>query len=410
MTGRYGLLGEHLGHSFSPQIHAVLGCPDYGLYEVEPEKLAEFLETTPLLGMNVTIPYKKAVVPLCSALSPAAKRIGSVNTLRRTPEGWYGDNTDYAGFRYMLSSLGFDPAGEKMVVFGTGGASVTACAVLRDLGAAEVTAVSRSGPENYGNLDRHRDARLVVNATPVGMYPDNGRAAASLRSFPECRAVLDLIYNPARTALLLEAEELGIPCRNGLGMLAAQAHGSEEVFLGRSLPEVLIKTAADSVRRTTENLILIGMPGCGKTRLGKLLAKELGRPFLDADEVLTREAGRSPAEIIRQDGEAAFRDLETGVLAELGKGSGAVIATGGGCVVRPENRNLLRQNGRVFWLRRDLSKLPVTDRPLSQSVGPEELYRRRKDLYAAFADHRVENNGSPKTAVKEILEIWEKNC
>ena len=410
MTDRFGLLGEHLGHSFSPQIHAVLGCPDYGLYEVEPEKLAEFLETTPLRGMNVTIPYKKAVVPLCSALSPAAKRIGSVNTLRRTPEGWYGDNTDYAGFRYMLSSLGFNPAGEKAVVFGTGGASVTACAVLRDLGAAEVTAVSRSGPENYGNLDRHRDARLVVNATPVGMYPDNGRAAASLRSFPECRAVLDLIYNPARTALLLEAEELGIPCRNGLGMLAAQAHGSEEVFLGRSLPEELIKTAADSVRRTTENLILIGMPGCGKTRLGKLLAKELGRPFLDADEVLTREAGRSPAEIIRQDGEAAFRDLETGVLAELGKGSGAVIATGGGCVVRPENRNLLRQNGRVFWLRRDLSRLPVSDRPLSQSVGPEELYRRRKDLYAAFADHRVENNGSAKTAVKEILELWEKNC
>ena len=395
MTNRFGLLGEHLGHSFSPQIHAVLGCPDYGLYEVAPEKLAEFLETTPLLGMNVTIPYKKAVVPLCAALSPAAERIGSVNTLRRTSEGWYGDNTDYAGFRYMLSSLGFDPAGEKAVVFGTGGASVTACAVLRDLGAAEVTAISRTGPENYGNLDRHRDARLVVNATPVGMYPENGKAAANLRSFPECRAVLDLIYNPARTALLLEAEKLGIPCRNGLGMLAAQAHGSEEVFLGRSLPE---------------DLILIGMPGCGKTRLGKLLARELDRPFLDADEVLTREAGRSPAKIIRQEGEAAFRDLETQVLAELGKGSGAVIATGGGCVMRPENRDLLRQNGRIFWLRRDLGKLPVSNRPLSQSVGPEELYRRRKDLYAAFADHRVENNGSPKAAAKEILELWEKSC
>lgn len=410
MTNRFGLLGEHLSHSFSPQIHAVLGCPDYGLYEVEPDKLAEFLETTPLLGMNVTIPYKKAVVPLCAALSPAAERIGSVNTLRRTSEGWYGDNTDYAGFRYMLSSLGFDPAGEKAVVFGTGGASVTACTVLRDLGAAEVTAISRTGPDHYGNLDRHRDARLVVNATPVGMYPENGKAAASLRSFPECRAVLDLIYNPARTALLLEAETLGIPCRNGLGMLAAQAHGSEEVFLGHSLPEDLIEKASGSVRKLTENLILIGMPGCGKTRLGKLLAKELDRPFLDADEVLTRKAGQSPAEIIRQEGEAAFRDLETRVLAELGKGSGAVIATGGGCVMRPENRNLLRQNGRIFWLRRDLSKLPVSNRPLSQSVGPEELYRRRKDLYAAFADHRVENNGSPKAAAKEILELWEKSC
>ena len=410
MTNRFGLLGERLGHSFSPRIHAVLGCGDYGLYEVPPEKLAEFLETTPLEGMNVTIPYKKAVVPLCASLSPAAERLGSVNTLRRTGTGWHGDNTDYAGFRYMLSSLGFDPAGEKTVVFGTGGAAVTACAVLRDLGAAEATAISRTGPENYGNLDRHRDARLVVNATPVGMYPENGKAAASLRSFPECRAVLDLIYNPARTALLLEAEELGIPCRNGLGMLAAQAYGSEEVFLGRSLPEDLIEKAAESVRKTTENLILIGMPGCGKTRLGKLLARELGRPFLDADEELTRQAGRTPEEIIRQEGEAAFRDLETRVLAELGKGSGAVIATGGGCVTRPENRNLLRQNGRIFWLRRDLSKLPVSNRPLSQSVGPEELYRRRKDLYAAFADHQIENNGGPRAALREILEQWEKSC
>ena len=409
MTNRFGLLGEHLGHSFSPQIHAVLGSPDYGLYEVEPEKLTEFLETTPLLGMNVTIPYKKAVVPLCAALSPAARRIGSVNTLRRTPQGWYGDNTDYAGFRYMLSSVGFDPKGKKAVVFGTGGAGVTVCAVLRDLGVAEVISVSRTGPENYGNLDRHRDAELVVNATPVGMYPENGRAAAGLGSFPRCRAVLDLIYNPARTALLLEAEELGIPFRNGLGMLAAQAHGSEEVFLDKTLPGELIEKAAGSVGKTTENLILIGMPGCGKTRLGKLLAKALDRPFLDADAVLTREAGRSPAEIIRQDGEAAFRAMETRVLAELGKGSGTVIATGGGCVVRPENRNLLRQNGRVFWVRRELARLPVSDRPLSQSVGPEELYRRRKDLYAAFADHQAENNGSPEAAVKEILEQWEKS-
>ena len=409
MTDRFGLLGEHLGHSFSPQIHAVLGCPDYGLYEVAPEKLAGFLETTPLLGMNVTIPYKKAVVPLCASLSPAAERIGSVNTLRRTPDGWYGDNTDYAGFRYMLSAVGFDPAGKKAVVFGTGGASVTVCAVLRDLGAAEVTAVSRTGPENYGNLERHRDAELVVNATPVGMYPENGKAAASLESFPECRAVLDLIYNPARTALLLEAERLGIPCRNGLGMLAAQAHGSEEVFLGRSLPRVLIEKAAGSVGKTTENLILIGMPGCGKTRVGKLLAKALGRPFLDADRVLAEQAGRTPAEIIREEGEPAFRDMETRVLAELGKGSGAVVATGGGCVVRPENRDLLRQNGRVFWLKRDLGKLPVSGRPLSQSIGPEELYRRRKDLYAAFADFETDNNGSPKAAVGEILEKWQKS-
>lgn len=406
---RFGLLGEHLGHSFSPQIHGVLGISDYGLYEVEPQNLAAFLEKTPLLGMNVTIPYKKAVLPFCTSLSEAARRIGSVNTLKRTQNGWYGDNSDYAGFRYMLESIGFDPAGQRAVVFGSGGASVTVCAVLRDLGAAEVTVISRTGPENYGNLKRHRDAALVVNATPVGMYPHNGQTAAGLGSFPKCRAVLDLIYNPARTALLLEAEALGIPHRNGLGMLAAQAHGSEEVFLERKLPRELIEKAAGSVGRRTENVVLIGMPGCGKTRLGKLLAKAMDRPFLDADEELTHRVGRSPAELIRQEGESAFRALETETLAELGKGSGQVIATGGGCVTRPENRDLLRQNGRVFWLRRDLDKLPTADRPLSQTLGPEELYRQRKEKYAAFADHTVENNGDPKAAVEEILDLWEKS-
>ncbi len=407
--GDFGLLGEHLGHSFSPQIHAVLGISDYGLYEVARLDLAAFLETTPLLGMNVTIPYKKAVVPFCARLSPAAERLGSVNTLLKTPEGWYGDNSDYGGFRYMLESVGFDPRGRKAVVFGSGGASVTVCAVLRDLGAGEVTVISRSGPDNYGNLDQHRDAALVVNATPVGMYPHNGEAAASLRHFPECRAVLDLIYNPARTALLLEAEALGIPHRNGLGMLAAQARGSEEVWLGRPIPEDLVEKAAGSVGKTTENLILIGMPGCGKTRLGKLLASELNRPLLDADEELAQRFGSTPAEIIRTRGEDAFRRMETQVLADLGKGSGAVIATGGGCVTRPENRDLLRQNGRVFWIRRELYKLPTANRPLSQSLGPEALYRQRKDLYAAFADYTAENNGSPRAAVKEILDKWEKS-
>ncbi len=407
--GGFGLLGEHLGHSFSPLIHAVLGCPEYGLCEVEPDRLGEFLAKTDLEGMNVTIPYKKAVIPFCAELSPAARSIGAVNTLKRTPGGWYGDNTDYAGFRYMLESVGFDPKGRKAVVFGSGGAAVTVCAVLRELGAGEVRIVSRSGEDNYANLDRHRDAELAVNATPVGMYPDTGRAAASLTAFPECRAALDLIYNPARTAFLLEAERLGIPNRNGLGMLAAQAHGSEELFTGRSLPRKLIEKAARTVGRLTENLILIGMPGCGKTTLGSALAKALDRPFLDADLELTARAGRSPEEIIRREGEEAFRKRETEILADLGKGSGAVIATGGGCVTRPENRDLLRQNGRVFWVRRDVSRLPTAGRPLSQTAGTAELYRRRKDLYAAFADWTIDNDGVLEDAAKEILEIWERS-
>ena len=407
--GAYGLLGERLGHSFSPQIHEVLGIPDYGLHEVPPENLASFLENTPLTGLNVTIPYKKTVIPYCSALSDAARSIGSVNTLKRTDDGWYGDNTDHFGFRYMLEALGFDPKGKKAVVFGSGGAAATVLAVLRDLGAGDIRLISRRGEDNYTNLDRHRDAALAVNATPVGMYPNNGTAAASLAHFPRCEAVLDLVYNPARTALLLEAESLGIPCLGGLGMLAAQALGSEEVWLGKKLPRDLIGKAAGSVGKRTENLILIGMPGCGKSRLGRMLAQALDRPFLDADGELTKRCGRTPAEIIGTDGEAVFRREETETLRELGKSSGAVIATGGGCVTRPENRDLLRQNGRIFWLQRDPEKLPTSGRPLSQSQGPAELYRRRKELYAAFADHRADNNGSPEAAMKEILEQWERS-
>ena len=400
---RYGLLGEKLGHSYSPQIHAQLAPYPYDLYEVAPEQLDEFLRTTELAGMNVTIPYKKAVIPYCKALSPAAARIGSVNTLVRRADGWYGDNTDYDGFCYM--ARGFAIAGKKALVLGNGGVSLTVQQALRDLGAREVVVISRRGPDNYQNLARHADAQIIANATPVGMYPNNGASPLDLAGFPRLEGVLDLIYNPARTALLLQAERRGIACNGGLGMLVAQAKRAAELFTGRAIADSEIERITRSLAGQMQNIVLIGMPGCGKTTLGKALADRLGRPFYDADAVLEQRTGRSIPEIFRCDGEAAFRALETQTLAELGKGSGAVIATGGGCVTRPENAPLLRQNGRVVWVKRPLDRLPVSGRPISQRMSAAAIYAQRRDRYAAFAAYTVENNGPLAETLAKLLEV-----
>lgn len=400
---RYGLLGEKLGHSYSPQIHAQLASYPYDLYEVAPERLDAFLRMTELAGMNVTIPYKKAVIPYCKALSPAAARIGSVNTLVRRADGWYGDNTDYDGFCYMARD--FAIAGKKALVLGNGGVSLTVQQALRDLGAREVVVISRRGPDNYQNLARHADAQIIANATPVGMYPNNGASPLDLAGFPRLEGVLDLIYNPARTALLLQAERRGIACNGGLGMLVAQAKRAAELFTGRAIADSEIERITRSLAGQMQNIVLIGMPGCGKTTLGKALADRLGRPFYDADAVLEQRTGRSIPEIFRCDGEAAFRALETQTLAELGKGSGAVIATGGGCVTRPENAPLLRQNGRVVWVKRPLDRLPVSGRPISQRMSAAAIYAQRRDRYAAFAAYTVENNGPLAETLAKLLEV-----
>ena len=400
---RYGLLGEKLGHSYSPQIHAQLASYPYDLYEVAPERLDAFLRTTELAGMNVTIPYKKAVIPYCKALSPAAARIGSVNTLVRRADGWYGDNTDYDGFCYMARD--FAIAGKKALVLGNGGVSLTVQQALRDLGAREAVVISRRGPDNYQNLARHADAQIIANATPVGMYPNNGASPLDLAGFPRLEGVLDLIYNPARTALLLQAERRGIACNGGLEMLVAQAKRAAELFTGRAIADSEIERITRSLAGQMQNIVLIGMPGCGKTTLGKALADRLGRPFYDADAVLEQRTGRSIPEIFHCDGEAAFRALETQTLAELGKGSGAVIATGGGCVTRPENAPLLRQNGRVVWVKRPLDRLPVSGRPISQRMSAAAIYAQRRDRYAAFAAYTVENDGPLAETLAKLLEV-----
>ncbi|MBR5490859.1 MAG: shikimate kinase [Oscillospiraceae bacterium] len=399
-----GLLGRRLGHSFSPEIHALLADYPYELIELEPEALGEFLQSTPYDGLNVTIPYKKDVLAYCASLSPAAEAIGCVNTLVRRENGWHGDNTDYAGFAYMLDSLNVDIKGKKALVFGTGGASLTVNKVLSDRGAGEIVHISRFGENNYNNLSLHADAKVIINATPLGMYPNAGAAPASLENFPLCEAVLDVVYNPSRTALLLDAEKRGIPHVGGLGMLVAQAHAAAEIFLNKSLDRSIICRIQKEIEKKTRNIILVGMPGSGKSKKGQLLAGKLGREFVDADEYFTSCHGLSPAEAIKSLGEEKMREMETHVLKILGQRSGLVIATGGGCVTREENYPLLHQNGIIIWVKRPLEELPTKGRPLSQSCGVAELYNRRAGLYEAFADVEIEVSSSVEEAVDAIME------
>lgn len=401
---RCGLLGEKLRHSYSPQIHGMLGDYSYDLFEKSPDALTDFLQNNNFDGINVTIPYKKAVIPYCQ-LSQTAKRLGAVNTLVRQSNGTLmGYNTDYFGFQSMVERSGLQVSDKKALVLGSGGASVTVCAVLQELG-AKVVVVSRSGENNYDNLHLHKDTAVIVNTTPVGMYPDTGISPLSLEHFPKLEGVLDLVYNPARTALLQAAEKRGLIAENGLWMLVAQAKKSAELFTGKEISDDVIEKIHAILSKQMQNIILIGMPGCGKTTIGKLLAEKLGRKFLDADAVLTENAGITIPEIFASEGEDGFRKRETNTLKEICKHSSLVIATGGGCVTRQENFDILRQNGIIVWLRRELAFLPTDGRPLSQTNDLNDMYRVRKPLYEAFADISINNTASPEDATQQLLEL-----
>lgn len=400
-----GLLGRKLGHSYSPAIHNMLAGYDYQLFEREPELLEDFLRNGGWDGINVTIPYKKSVLPYCSELSETARRIGSVNTIIRRPDGsLYGDNTDAYGFESLVRKSGIAVSGKKALVLGSGGASVTVVAVLKALGAKSVTVISRGGEDNYDNLDKHRDAEIIANTTPVGMYPNNGQAAVDLSLFPGCTGVLDVVYNPARTALLLQAEKLGIPHAGGLYMLVAQAKRSSELFTGTAIDDSEISRIVSVLSAEMQNIILVGMPSSGKSTLSAALAQKLSRPVYEADELIAQEAGTDIPSIFASQGEDGFRALETEILSRLGKLSGAVISTGGGCVTREENYELLHQNGTIIWLRRDTDKLDKTGRPISLRSDLNELYRQREPMYRRFADKAVDNNGSVEDTLRQIME------
>ena len=351
----------------------------------------------------MTVPYKKAVIPYLDELSPLAQKLGAVNTVVRKGGKLIGHNTDYFGFLTMVRSSGLQVSGKKVLVLGSGGASNTAVAVLTELGAT-VVIISRSGENNYENLHRHADAALVVNTTPVGMYPRNGQSPVDLTAFPHCVAVYDIVYNPERTALMLQAETLGIPAYGGLHMLVAQAKRASEIWQDKTIPHSETTRIESLLRRDMRNIVLIGMPGCGKTTVAAALGEALGREVCDSDALIEKLAGMPIPQIFATQGEDAFRRLETQAIAELSKRSGIILATGGGCVTRAENYPLLHQNSAIFWLQRDLSQLPTDGRPLSQTGKLEAMYAVRRPLYERFADVTIDNNGPLEDAVNAIKE------
>jgi len=400
----FALLGEKLGHSFSPQIHrALVGC-DYQLLPTPPEAVADLFRRRDFRGLNVTIPYKQTVMPLCDEIDPRAAAIGAVNTVVNRGGRLTGYNTDIDGLIYLARRTGVDMAGKKVVILGSGGTGRTARAAAGELGAAEIVTVSRGGEDNYETLSRHADAQVLLNTTPVGMYPNCGVSPVSLDAFPHLEGVLDVVYNPLRTALLLEARERGLPCSCGLPMLVAQAWRAEELFTGSAIPAETVEAVLAGLTAQLQNVVLIGMPGCGKSTVGRALARRQGKAFLDLDRLIEERAGKSIPAIFAQEGEEAFRTLESWAVREAGARTGCVISTGGGVVTRAENCAPLRQNGVIIHLTRPLDRLPTAGRPVSQSTDLQTLWERRRGLYAAFADRTVDNGGP----LEETLDTIEK--
>lgn len=400
---RYGLIGERLGHSHSPMLHALLASYDYRLYELAPDAVAAFVRGPDIGGLNVTIPYKQLAAGLCDVVSERAARTGSVNTLVPLADGrLMGDNTDYDGFAALARRAGIGFAGRKVVMLGNGGTAQTVRQVALDAGARQVVTISRRGPVGYDRLGEHADADILVNTTPVGMFPDTEGMPVLLDGFDRLQGVLDVIYNPLRTRLVLAARARGIPAAGGLPMLVWQAAGAVGLFTGEAVPAQRTEAALDSLRRSVESIVLVGMPGCGKTTVGRAVAALAGRPFLDTDEMLAERWGRPVREVLVEKGEAYFRDAEQAVVAEAARQSGHVIATGGGSILRAENRLMLRQNSRVFHLRRPLPLLAAEGRPLSSDL--ERLAQVRMPLYAEAADAAIDNEGKIEAAA---LRIWE---
>ncbi len=398
-----GLLGEHLSHSFSPQIHALLADYEYKLYEMAENEVGPFLKNCQLDAMNVTIPYKKTVMPFLDFISDEAQKIGSVNTIVKKDGKLFGYNTDYYGFMHMIKSSGITVKNKKVLVLGTGGASLTVKAVLNDLEAEEIISVSRTGEVNYSNITLHSDADVIVNTTPVGMYPNNGVSPVNLEAFPSLSGVLDLIYNPARTALLCQAQRLNIKFSNGLVMLVAQAKKACEYFLDCTIDDKENQLITEKISNDSENIVLIGMPSSGKSTAGKKLAEKLGREFVDTDEVIVSMTEMSIPEIFSQYGEEHFRKIEHEAVKQTAKRSGLVIATGGGVVTRQENYLPLHENGKIVFIERDINELSTDGRPLSQKGNLQKMYETRLPLYLSFCDAQAQCETDVLKTVENIL-------
>ena len=404
----YGCIGEHLPHSFSREIHQEIGGYAYVLKELSPEELPAFMAAKRFRGINVTIPYKQAVIPFLDEIDETARAIGAVNTVVNRNGKLYGFNTDLDGLIRLIRRIGLDLNEKKVLIPGTGGTSRTAAFAARKLGARQVLRISRTGREGsltYEEaLRNHSDAEIILNTTPCGMFPEPDAQPLLLEPFRRLQGVADVIYNPLRSRLVLDALARGIPAEGGLYMLVAQAVQASEHFLDTVYPESLADGIHERILRRKENVVLIGMPGSGKSAVGRILAEKTGRILADTDRIIMEKAGKTIPEIFREDGEAAFRNLESAVIRELSGQGSRIISTGGGAVLRPENVTALRQNGSLFWLDRDpVALVPSDDRPLADTEAKmKQLYAERRPIYRAAADETISVAGSPERIAAEI--------
>ena len=406
----YGLIGEKLGHSFSKIIHEKLADYTYELCPLAKDELDAFMTAKQFKAINVTIPYKQDVIPYCDVLDDSAKRIGVVNTIVNRDGKLFGYNTDFAGFLYNLNAHGITLKDKKVMICGSGGTCKTVTAVAEYMGAKEILVVSRSKKENavtYEECIRHKDVDVVVNASPKGMYPDNGESPLDLSNFPNCKAVVDVIYNPLKTRLLQQAEQLGMKAVNGLEMLVAQAKFAVEHFLSTEIENDKIDQITLELLKQLTNIVLIGMPSSGKTLTGKALCKYIDKTVVDTDAVSVERSGMSIKEMFARHGEAYFRQWEHDVIEEFSKQNGLIIATGGGAIKNEENIQNLKQNGVVMFIDRDLEHLLVTDdRPLSKDTNAvAKLYEERYPLYTKYGDLRVPNNYPMEISQQELDEL-----
>lgn len=406
---KYGLIGEHLKHSYSCEIHAQIADYEYELHEIPPSGLGEFLKKREFNAINVTIPYKQDVIPYLDEISDTAKRIGAVNTIVNRNGRLYGDNTDFAGMLALAKHIGVDMKGRKVLILGTGGASKTGHALAEYMGAQSVFYVSRSGKDGSISYEQavteHSDAQIIINATPVGMFPKQDGRPIDISAFPKLEGVIDAIYNPLRTNLILDAQERGIPAEGGLYMLSAQAVHASAVFRDIPLDESLVDKAFKRVKNDKQSIVLIGMPSSGKTTVGRILAEKCGKQLADTDEYIVRKIGMPISDFFAKHGEAEFRKIEKETVAELSATGGRIIATGGGAVLDAENVRALKQNGVLVFLdRRPENLIATDDRPLaSRRSALEKLYAERYDIYCAAAELHIDANTTPEAEADAIL-------
>lgn len=406
---KYGLIGEHLKHSFSKLIHQSLGDYEYELKELPKDKLSEFMENRDFIAINVTIPYKELVIPHLYFIDDHAKEIGAVNTIVNRGGHLYGYNTDFYGMSMLIKHAKISLVGKKVAILGTGGTSKTANAVAKSLGADEVITVSRSARDGVITYDElyksHKDIEVIINTTPLGMYPDIFKKAVDVKIFPKLSGVIDAVYNPLRTPLIEDAKKLGIPAEGGLYMLVAQGVRASEIFMDKEYDQAELDRVYKKLKSQKENIVLIGMPSSGKSTVGKALAEKCARPFIDTDLFIAEKEGKSISEIINSMGEEKFRNIETEAVLEISKNTGVIIATGGGVPLRCENIKALSENGRVYFIDRPLDLLlPTEDRPLTSTrEALEKKYNERYDIYKGSADVRIDAGGDVLTVRDKIL-------